>query len=418
MFGTGFKSLRCGASGMTHAERASRWARRFVLAGAAWLVVWQVAELTGSTRRAAVTLGLLGFVLHTVFGKAYALVPPYFDRDLATTRLMPVHLACSVAGTLLLAAAASGAVRAFLSTPTVELLALAGAVLWTAGVAVFLGTLGWTVRDNLLGGETGTGEANAERRPVDRAANLAMPVAIAYLAVGTYALLGAHSPLPTLLDGYPPRATHLLAAGFATLTLFAVGFRLLPRFLVAHPPRALVATVLPAGALGPALLAIGLPAGPVFRIGAGVEAIAVVGFALAFAVTFVRSDRHRIGLDAVLASVALGSLAAFIGLTFAVEPPTADLVTAHRRLNVLGFLGLAILGASYQFYPPTAGSFRGASNRTALAVILLVAGGLLVEVAGLLGDSPLLVTGGRLAATLGATVHLGLLVALFRERFG
>jgi hypothetical protein len=403
---------------MTHAERASRWARRFVLAGAAWLAVWQVAELAGTTRRAAVTLGLLGFVLHTVFGKAYALVPPYFDRDLATTRLMPVHLVCSVAGTLLLAGAASGVGRAVLPTPAVELLALAGAALWTVGVAVFLGTLGWTVRGNLLGGETGTGEVNAERRPVDRAANLAMPVAVGYLALGSYALLAAHAPLPTLLDGYAPRASHLLGAGFATLTLFAVGFRLLPRFLVAHPPRVLVTVVLPAGAIGPALLAVGLPAGPVFRLGAAAEAIAVIGFATALGVTFARSDRHRVGLDAVLVAVALGSLAAFLGLTFAITPPTAELVTAHRRLNLLGFLGLAIVGASYQFYPPTVGSFRGASDRTALAVIGLVAGGLLVEVAGLLGGATYLVTGGRLAATLGATVHLGLLVALFRERFG
>jgi hypothetical protein len=96
---------------------------------------------------------------------------------------------------------------------------------------------------------------------------------------------------------------------------------------------------------------------------------------------------------------------------------TADLVTAHRRLNVLGFLGLAILGASYQFYPPTAGSFRGADDRSARAVIVLVAGGLLLEVVGLL-VADALVTVGRVGATLGAGVHLGLLVGLFQERYG
>jgi hypothetical protein len=90
---------------MTHAERVSRWTRRFVLAGATLLVVRQVGEVVGIARRTAVTLGVPGFVLHTVFGKAYALLPPYFDCDLATTRLMPVHLACSLAGTLLLAGA-------------------------------------------------------------------------------------------------------------------------------------------------------------------------------------------------------------------------------------------------------------------------------------------------------------------------
>ncbi|MFB6207130.1 MAG: hypothetical protein ABEJ05_11465 [Haloglomus sp.] len=403
---------------MSHAERASRWSRRFVLAGAALLVVWQVGEVVGVARRTAVLLGVLGFVCHTVFGKAYALVPPYFDRDLATTRLMPVHLACSLSGTLLLAGAAEATRRGIVTGDAADAAALAGAAIWVLGVVIFLGTLGWTVRDNLLGSETGTGEANAERRPVDRAANLAVPVAAAYLAVGSYALLAGHAPLPPVVDGYPPRATHLLAAGFAALLLFAVGFRLLPRFLVAHPPRALVAVVLPAGAVGPALIAAGLPAGPVFEAGAAVEAIAVVGFATALGVTVARSDRDRVGFVALLAAVGLGSLAAFLGLSFAVEPATAARVTAHRRLNVLGFLGLAIVGASYQFYPPTVGSFRGASDRTALAVIVLVAGGLLVEVAGLLGAGDAVVTVGRLAATLGAGIHLALLVALFRERYG
>jgi hypothetical protein len=402
---------------MTHAERASRWSRRFVLAGAGLLVVWQAGEVVGIARRTAVPLGVIGFVLHTVFGKAYALVPPYFDRDLATTRFMPVHLACSLSGTLLLAGAAEATARGLAPERLRDLAAFGGAALWLAGVVVFLGTLGWSVRGNPLGRETGTGEANADRRPIDSAANLAMPVAFAYLALGSYALLAGHAPLPPLLDGYPPRATHLLAAGFAMLTLFAVGFRLLPRFLVARPPRALVATVLPAGALGPALLAVGLPAGPVFRVGAAIEAVAVVGFAVAFTTLFVRSDRDRVGFEAVLAGVALGTLAVFVGLSFAFGPVTADLVTAHRRLNVLGFLGLAILGASYQFYPPTAGRFRGASDRTARAVILLVAGGLLLEVAGLLVTDAL-VTVGRVSATLGAGVHLGLLVGLFRERYG
>jgi hypothetical protein len=403
---------------VTDAERASRWSRRFVLAGAALLVLWQAAELAGLGRRAAVTLGVLGFVCHTVFGKAYALVPSYFDRDLATPRAMPVHLTCSLAGTLLLAGASTPSLRAGLAPETLRAAAAAGALLWAAGVVAFLGTMGWTLRGNLTGAETATGGANEDRRPVDRAANAFVPIALAYLAVGSYALVAGRTALPVLLDGYPPRAIHLLAAGFAGLLLFAVGFRLLPRFLVARPPRALVATVLPAGAVGPALLAVGLPAGPMLHAGAAVESVAVVGFAAAFGLLFARSDRRRVGFYGVLAAAVAGTLAALAGLSLAVGPYLPGLVTAHRRLMILGFLGLAIVGATYQFYPPAVGTFPGAGNRTALGAIALLAGGLLVETAGLLGGVATVVTVGRVAAALGAAVHLGLLVGLFRERYG
>ena len=86
-------------------------------------------------------------------------------------------------------------------------------------VAVFLLAIGWTVRDNLTGAETGTGDANADRRPVDRAANAFVPVVAAYLAVGSYGLLAVHAGLPFPLDGYRPRASHLLAAGTAARAL-------------------------------------------------------------------------------------------------------------------------------------------------------------------------------------------------------
>jgi len=133
---------------MTHAERVSRWARRFVLVGATLLVVRQVGEVVGIARRTAVPLGVLGFVLHTVFGKAYALLPPYFDCDLATTRLMPVHLACSLAGTLLLAGAGgcrpSTRIRdrgrgGWAGGP--DVLVLAGRLAATLGVSVHLALL-------------------------------------------------------------------------------------------------------------------------------------------------------------------------------------------------------------------------------------------------------------------------------------
>ena len=73
-------------------EQVSRWARRYVLVSAGFLVGWQAALVAGVGRRASVTLGLFGFVLHMVFGKAYSLVPAYFDRELAFPRAPAVSL--------------------------------------------------------------------------------------------------------------------------------------------------------------------------------------------------------------------------------------------------------------------------------------------------------------------------------------
>ena len=406
---------------MTAAERSSRWARRFVFAGAVFLVCWQATVLLGGTRPTGVTLGLLGFVFHTIFGKAYSLVPTYFDRELATTRFMGVHLALSLSGTLLLAVDAEWG-PAYAGT--------LGTTSWAAGVMVFLGTIFWTIRDNLTGTETATGGVNVDRQRVDRVANLFVPIALVYLAVGSYELLAIHAEvpptaglpgeasLPLVFDGYGPRAMHLLAAGTGALLVFAIGFRLLPRFLVASPPKPLVWVVLPAGAVAPLLLAVGLPDGRLFELGALLQSVAFAGFAVAFWVLYFRSDRRRVGFYGVLACTVAGLLGVALGLLFAFERVTADLILAHLRLNVLGFLGLAIVGASYQFYPPAVGTFRGAGDRTALVAIGFLFSGLLVEVAALVVDVGLGVIAGQTLGLVGASLHVYLLAGLFHERYG
>ncbi|WP_255152416.1 hypothetical protein [Halorarius halobius] len=381
------------------AERVSRSSRRFVLTGAALFVAWRAADLLGAGRSTAVALGLYGFLFLTLFGKAYALVPAYFDRTLALPDAPRVQWPLSVTGTVLLAA----------GYPAV------GAAAWTAGVAVFLAALLWTVRDNPLGRETGTGEANADRRRVDRAANAAVPVALAYLAAGSYDLLAAAAGLPTLVAA--PARTHLLAAGTVALLVFAVGFRLLPRFLVGHPPRALVAVVLPAGALGPALIAAGFGGGPLFHAGAALEAAAVIGFAAAVVLLVVRSDRRRVARYALLAAAASGTAGVALGLWFAVSGPTGGLIAAHYRLNLLGFLGLTVVGAAYQFYPPGVGTHRGVDDRTALGSIVALAAGLLVAAVGSVVSPPLVVVGDAVTLA-GAVAYAGLLAALFVERHG
>ena len=390
------------------AATVSRWARRYVLASAAFLLLWQVGVVAGVPRRTEVTLALFGFVLHMVFGKAYSLVPSYFDRELAVPRAPAVGFPLVVAGVAGLAADSLDV------GPT--WVAPAGAASWALGIAVFVGTLAWTVRDNLTGSATGTGEANADRRPTDRLANAFVPVAGLYLVAGSYETLALHTGLPLLIDGYIPRVTHLLAAGTATLLIFALGFRLLPRFLVASVPRPLVAVVLVAGAVAPWLLAVRLGIGVWFQVGAVLEALAVVGFALGYWILFARSDRQRVGFYGVLAGTASGVVGVALGLSFAFGHGTAELVVAHRRLNLLGFVGLTIVGLAYQFYPPAVGTLPGSSDRTALTSIAALAGGLLVQVVGLATATPLLTTVGQVVTLGGALLYAYLLAAVFDAR--
>ncbi|MFB6083303.1 MAG: hypothetical protein ABEJ94_03550 [Halorientalis sp.] len=391
----------------TASATVSTWTRRFVAAGAVWLAAWSLAALVALPRRTEVTLALLGFVFHTLFGKAYALVPSYFDRELAFPRAPTVQLPLSILGTAGLAAAGLPRVPGFVGP--------VGAVLWAAGVAVFLGTLAWTVRDNLTGTETGTGDHDADRRTVDRMANAAMPVAFLYLAAGTATLVAARF-LQSVPFAYAPRRTHLFAAGCAVLLVFAVGFRLLPRFFVADPPEPLVATALPLGAGAPAVIALTLPAGPIFRLGAALEAIAVVAFALAVLGLIVRSDRERVGRYGVAAGALFAVTVVALGVSFALAGLDHALVVTHYRFALVGFLGLTIVGVATQFYPPAVGEFPVDGDRLALGVMAALASGLVVDAAGRIAGQPAVATGGRGLAALGAIGYAWLLLGVFRAR--
>lgn len=397
---------------MSESESAvvSRGARRFVAAGILFLVAAQLAALVGLGRRTLVSLALLGFVFHTLFGKAYSLLPSYFVRELAFPRAPAVQFPLTLVGALGISLAPLPGVPAVSGT--------VGGIAWLAGAVVFLGTVGWTLRGNLLGGETGTSDANVHREPVDRAANAAVPVALGYFAVGSYEVAAAETELPRLLGGALAADTHLLAAGTAALMVFAVGLRLLPRFLVSTPPNWLIAIVLPAGALGPILLAGAFLGGPLFLAGAILEAVAVIGFAGTYAVLYWRTDRDRVGFTGVLAGVVCGTLGVGLGLQFAVAGLDPTLAVAHVRLNLVGFLGLTIVGVAYQFYPPAVGTFRGASDRSAVVSIGLLFGGLLVEVGGISAGLTDVTTVGRVLGLTGALVYARIVLGLFRERYG
>ena len=371
----------------------SRWTRRFLVVGLVFLFLAGAAVLVDAPRRTEVVLGLYGFVLTTVFGKAYTLVPSYFDRTFVVPQVPAVHLPLQVV-----------AVGCLAGAPLVEFeaLALVGAIAWAAGVALFVGAIGATVATNPLGFETGTSDASADRAGLDRLANPFMPLAVGYLVVGSYELLAAASGLPVLLDGVAVRTTHLLAVGFALLLFLSVGYRLLPRFLVGSVPTAVAAPVLVAGAVGPALLAVGYPSGASFQLGAALVAVAVIGFAASYLWLFASSDRGRVGFYGPLVGVLLGVAGVGLGTSFAFVGIDPALAVAHRRLNVLGLLGVSILGVIFQFYPPAVSQWPGDGDRLALASIALVGTGVVAAAIGPLTAAALERAGGGLIALGGA----------------
>jgi hypothetical protein len=381
--------------------RASRW---FVTASALFFVGFHAAMAVAAPRRIVVTLGLYGFVLHVLFGKAYALVPSYFDRDLAWESGPAVQFPLSVLGT-------TGLALAPLGPPWLRPV---GTTLWAGGVAVFLGTLGWTIRDNVTGSATGTGGANAHREPVDRTANVAVPIALGYLAFAAGGALATAVGFESIL---PQQLSHLLAAGTAALFVFGVGFRLFPRFLVAEAPRPVVTVVIAAGAGGPALLAFGLFDPELLLVGGVIEAVAVVGFALSYIVLFLRSERRRVGFYAVLLAVVAGVVGIGLGLVLAVTGRSPALVTAHYRAMLAGFLGLTVVGAAFQFYPPSVGVWPYADDRTALVSIGLLGGGLGMQLIGLIGRFGWATSVGTAAGALGALLYTYLLLAAFARRW-
>ncbi|WP_336357725.1 hypothetical protein [Haloarcula sp. CGMCC 1.6347] len=382
-------------------ERVSRW---FVTASALFFVGFHAAMAVAAPRRVVVTLGLYGFVLHVLFGKAYALVPSYFDRDLAWDRGPAVQFPLSVLGT-------TGLALAPLGPPWLQPV---GTMLWAGGVAVFLSTLGWTIRGNVTGAATGTGGPNAHRKPVDRTANVAVPIALGYLALAAGGTLTTAAGFGSTL---PQQLSHLLAAGTAALFVFGVGFRLFPRFLVAEAPRPVVTVVIVAGAVGPALLGFGLFDRRLLLIGGVVEATAVVGFALSYIVLFLRSERRRVGFYAVLVAVVAGVVGIGFGLTLAVTGRSPALVSAHYRAMLAGFLGLTVVGAAFQFYPPAVGVWPGANDRTALLSIGLLGGGLGIQLIGLVGQFGRMTSVGTATGVLGALLYTYLLLAAFARRW-
>jgi hypothetical protein len=85
-------------------------------------------------------------------------------------------------------------------------------------------------------------------------------------------------------------------------------------------------------------------------------------------------------------------------------------------VNLLGFLGLTVVGLAYQFYPPAVGDLPGCSDSTARVSVLALSGGLLSQVGGRALDLPTVTTLGEWLTLCGALCYAYLLAAAFLAR--
>ncbi|MFB6284782.1 MAG: hypothetical protein ABEK59_12785 [Halobacteria archaeon] len=377
-----------------------RWSRRYIATACVFLVVWRAVEtpwIPAPTGRSGLTLGMFGFIFTTVFAKTYTLVPSYYETRVPSPKTAAIQYPLSTAGVVLMSFWNGAVYRT-------------GVYLWSLGVLVLLSTAAWSLRGHVLSGDTGTSSDKPERRKTDFAANIFMPVSYLYLAAGTLSLV---------LYGTTAITFHLYGAGSAALLIYSVGFRLLPRFLAVDTPSSLVPLVLPSAAVGPGLLAYGFFTGlqeNVFKIGALLQSVAAVGFLIGYLWMFNATERSRVGLYAVLAAFCFSVVGVFLGLYFAFHGYAPGLTRAHSEVNLLGFLGLTVIGVAYQFYPPAVAGFTGASDRSAAGSVVAIAVGVsLVTVNGLV-PHPWLVTAGTVLSFAGSVVYSYIVVGEFIER--
>lgn len=378
---------------MAATRGVSRWTRRFAIASAISMVGLQIAVLLAIPLHAIAIVGLFGAVLPMTFGMAYLLLPSYVGRTLASDRLPGVHLVFTYLG--------AGLLLAGEMTEFGDWVIAIGAVLWSVGVAIFVGTVCWTVIPVVSMGLSTVQRSSG--LPGGPAQFAAIAIAIGYLIVGTIALLCVHTGLPNPINATFPAVVHFYGVGFAALLIFALGARLMPGFFDVDLPSVSTWGVLVPGSVAPAVLAVQFWNPPWFAVGAGLATVAMVGHAGTVIFVASRTDRSRIGLYGIV----LGALGGVVGVGIAtagvVGIGSVQFVRLHVPIVLNGFLLVTIVGYAYQFFPVTTGRFRGASERVALSTLLLLALGTALQASGILMGLELFRIGGIMVALAGTT---------------
>ncbi|WP_164471712.1 hypothetical protein [Halosimplex salinum] len=387
-----------------------RWTRSFSVGSALSMVGLQLAYLFDASFRVVALVGLFGAVLPMVFGMAYLLLPSYVGRTLSTQRLPGVHFAATYAGTGLLV----GDELLGLG-PSV---AVGGVFLWSAGVTIFVGTLLQTTLPAILANPATKRLPGVPPRRPSELATLAIPVALGYLVVGTVALLSTVDGVPDPLGSTGPMVVHFYATGFVALLIFALGIRLLTGFFRVTPPISLSWLVLSCGSVAPGVLALNFYRPPWFGIGAGLEFVAMAGYASLVAVVAYRTDRHRVGLYGIGLGAAAGVLSVGVALASVTGIGGNPDLAAHVIVALDGFLLLTIIGYAYQFFPVSNGQFPGATGRTAASTIALLGTGTAVHALGVVGDVSSFRFYGPVLALIGTVGYSYLLIRRFLSPTG
>jgi hypothetical protein len=283
----------------------------------------------------------LGWITPSIFGALYIVAPLALRVDLPVRRLDWFVCVGLIVGAL-------GVVGHFWIA-TYEGMVWSGGVLFVAFLA-----MAWRVGRALL-------ESPAP-------AAVRAHIACAFLNVILAGLLGtllALNRVRTVLPGDHIADVfghaHLAAVGWAALTVFGVGYRLLPMFLPAKPPegrRLWVALVLlEAGVLGIALsFVFGHEYVKWFAV---VTALGI----LAFAVNMAGILRHRVPAPPKLRKPDIGMLqtgfallcllfATGVGLFLAfTEEWRIDWIMVYGVVGLLGFLGQIVLGVGMRLLP-------------------------------------------------------------------
>lgn len=148
-------------------------------------------------------------------------------------------------------------------------------------------------------------------------------------------------------------ALHLVLAGFIVLTIVAVVLEVLPRFTGQRVPRWLSWPTVVSAVAGPVLLAWGLTgAEPVLHVGAAVELVGLglLASALLYMIGTSELDRASFLLYGMGALAVLGG--ALIGSAVAWGVLPSSWIPIHGTINLLGFVGFVVLGATIDLYAP------------------------------------------------------------------
>lgn len=209
-------------------------------------------------------------------------------------------------------------------------------------------------------------------------------------------------------------ALHLFLLGFVVLAVATVVLEVFPRFTGHGLPRAWAGPLAGALALGPALVAEGFEGSALLlNVGAVLEAAGLMSLGGGLVWLVARSDRGRRSFVLYAAAGAHLVVGALVGAGMAIGHLPHRLGAWHGGLNLLGFVGLVVIGAVMDLFAPalTPGSQSlELHERAVLAAALAGAVGLLA--APVVGD---LVVRVALAAYLGA-LALHLLGSLARLR--